>query len=227
MGMKIPLGKLYTEDTVLLTAEMFASHETINQTREHYAQYLLQQRFLACRIGIPYVVEDRVYNPSSWIDIFMQELPVKAEWFYYIDMSLKHDISKWSWSFPEIGEARTLYIKCSRGINWNDFLASIWDFTKNNVKVVLLDCNKLLRHNKYQKILQSLILRGVLLGFHGEFHTGWWESERKIIKEMSYLNVVDFWQTRYFDHNHELFKKELKNKYRYFSKANPKYITSI
>lgn len=227
MGMKDLLGELYTEDTVLLTADMLANIETINQTREHYAQYLSQQRFLACRAGIPYVVEDRVYDPTAWIGSFLNDLPVEAQWFYYMDMSLRHDISKWNWSFPELGEARTLYIKCSRGINWNDFLASIWDFTKNNLKVVLLDCNGLLRHGKHQKILRSLILRGVKLGFHGEFHTKWWQSDRKIINELSYLNVVDFWQTRYFDNTSDLFKMELKNKYRYFSKLNPKNITAV
>ena len=218
MGMNLPLGNLYAEDTVLLSAEMFANADLINQTRERYAEYLSSQRFKACRIGIPYVVEDRVYDPSSWLGPFLHELPAKASWFYYMDMSLRHDISKWSWSFPEIGESRILYIKCSRGIHWNDFLSSVWDFVKNNVNVVLLDTNKVLHHSKYEKIMQSLVLRGVALGFHGEFTTNWWQSERTLVKRLSYLNLVDFWQTKSFTLDTPQCEKEIKNKQRYFAK---------
>jgi len=218
MGMNLPLGNLYTEDTVLLSAEMFATGDLINQTRERYAHYLSNQRFGACRIGIPYVVEDRVYDPSSWIGSFISELPAKGNWFYYLDMSMRHDISKWSWSFPELRETKTLYIRCSRGINWNEFLSSIWEFVKNNVNVILLDTNKLLLHQKHAKIIQSLVLRGVVLGFHGEFSNNWWQSERRLIKKLSFLNVVDFWQTKHFYDESNISRREIKNKQLYMSK---------
>jgi hypothetical protein len=220
MGMNLPLGNLYAEDTVLLTAEMFADSDLINQTRERYAEYLSSQRFKACRIGIPYVVEDRVYDPSAWLGPFLHELPVKASWFFYMDMSLRHDISRWTWSFPEIGDSRTLYIKCSRGIQWDNFLSSIWDFVKNNVNVVLLDTNKVLHHSKNEKIMQSLILRGVALGFYGEFPVSWWQRESSLIKKISSLNLVDFWQTKNFSLHTPECEKEIKRKQCYFAKNN-------
>ena len=76
--MNLTLGNLYAEDTVLMSAEIFANADLINQTRERYAEYLSSQRFKACRIGIPYVVDDRVYDPSSWLGPFLHELPAKA-----------------------------------------------------------------------------------------------------------------------------------------------------
>ncbi len=222
MGMNVPLGSLQKEDTLLLSPALFANSEVIDQTRIKYATYLKQEKFRECRIGIPYVVEDRVYDPLPWIGAFLHDLPAKATWFFFMDMSLRHDISKWTWSFPEIGENRVLYIKISRRINWNHFLSSIWDFVKNNIQVVLLDTNKVLMHPKHPKILQSLVLRGVQLGFHGEFNLSWWQNESRFVKKLAYLNIVDFWQTQYWDIEHPCSQKEIKNKILYFSKSDSK-----
>jgi hypothetical protein len=86
--------------------------------------------------------------------------------------------------------------------------------------VILLDTNKVLLHSKYEKIIQSLVLRGVALGFHGEFPVNWWQSESALIKKISYLNLVDFWQTKNFSLHTPECEKEIKSKQRYFAKNN-------
>jgi hypothetical protein len=191
--------------------------KSIDLTRERYAQYLLKEKFTACRIGIPYVVEGEIYDASSWITAFVHELPANASWFYYMDMSLRRDLSKWSWPFPDGGDQRILYIKCATEINWNDFLSSIWDLVKNNLSVVLLDTNKVLSHPKSDKILKSLVLRGVTLGFHGEFPKKWWQSNNRLVKKLAQQKIVDFWQTNYYDLNNRLHQVESHNK-QYYSK---------
>ena len=215
MGMNIPLGTIYKEDTILLSPDVLATVKSIDETRERYAQYLLKEKFTACRIGIPYVVEDKIYDARSWITAFTHELPVTASWFYYMDMSLQHNLSKWKWPFPEGGDQRILYIKCSKGMHWNDFLTSIWDLVKNNLNVVLLDTNKVLSHPKSDKILQSLVLRGVLLGFHGEFPQKWWQSKKRLIRKLAQLKIVDFWQTSCYNLNNRHYQVESQNKQYY------------
>jgi hypothetical protein len=217
MGMNLPLGTIYKEDTILLSPDVLATVKSIDETRERYAQYLLKEKFTACRIGIPYVVEDNIYDARSWITAFTHELPVTASWFYYMDMSLQHNLSKWKWPFPEGGDQRILYIKCSKGMHWNDFLSSIWDLVKNNLNVVLLDTNKVLNHPKSDKILQSLVLRGVLLGFHGEFPKKWWQSKKRLIRKLAQLKIVDFWQTSCYNLNNRHYQVESQNK-QYYSK---------
>jgi hypothetical protein len=217
MGINIPLGTIYKEDTILLSPDVLATVKSIDETRERYAQYLLKEKFTACRIGIPYVVEDNIYDARSWITAFTHELPVTASWFYYMDMSLQHNLSKWKWPFPEGGDQRILYIKCSKGMHWNDFLSSIWDLVKNNLNVVLLDTNKVLNHPKSDKILQSLVLRGVLLGFHGEFPKKWWQSKKRLIRKLAQLKIVDFWQTSCYNLNNRHYQVESQNK-QYYSK---------
>jgi hypothetical protein len=216
MGMILPLGTLYQEDTLLFTSEILANADLTRQTCKYYRRYLSKEQFRSCRIGIPYVVEDRVYDPSDWIMQFLHEIPIESNWFSYMDMSLRHDIKKWNWSFPELGENNILYIKVSRQINWNDFLSSIWDFTKNNINVVLLDTNKVLYHPKYEKLLQSLTLRGVSLGFNGVFPKHWLWGSKGLVKKMSQLQVVDFWQTSIIDSNNRVHQEEIGNKLIYF-----------
>ena len=215
MGMNLPLGTIYKEDIILLCPEVLSTVKSIDLTRERYAQYLLKEKFTACRIGIPYVVEGEIYDASSWITAFVHELPANASWFYYMDMSLRRDLSKWSWPFPDGGDQRILYIKCATEINWNDFLSSIWDLVKNNLSVVLLDTNKVLSHPKSDKILKSLVLRGVILGFHGEFPKNWWQSNNRLVKKLAQQKIVDFWQTNYYDLNDWHYQVECHNKQHY------------
>jgi hypothetical protein len=215
MGMNLPLGTIYKEDIILLGANVLSTVKSIDLTREGYAQYLLKEKFTACRIGIPYVVEGEIYDASSWITAFVHELPANASWFYYMDMSLRRDLSKWSWPFPDGGDQRILYIKCATEINWNDFLSSIWDLVKNNLSVVLLDTNKVLSHPKSDKILKSLVLRGVTLGFHGEFPKKWWQSNNRLVKKLAQQKIVDFWQTNFYDLNDWHYQVECHNKQHY------------
>lgn len=215
MGMNLPLGTIYKEDTILLGSDVISTVQSIDETRERYANYLLKEKFTACRIGIPYVVEDKIYDARSWITAFTHELPATASWFYYIDMSLRRDLSKWNWPFPDGGDKQLIYIKCSRSINWNDFLTSIWDLAKNNLTVVLLDTNKVLYHPKHEKILQSLVLRGVVLGFHGEFPKQWWQSRNRLVKKLAQLKIIDFWQSQCYDLNNKHCQIEWSNKQHY------------
>lgn len=218
MGMNLPLGNFYQEDTILLTTEMIASSDLINLHSEVYGRYLKKEQFRSCRIGIPFVVEDRIFDPSALIPHFTHSLPIQTEWFSYMDMSLRHDINRWTWTFPELFESKTLYIKCSRSINWNEFLSSLWDFAKNNINIVLLDTNKVLYHPKYEKLLQSLTLRGVSLGFNGIFPKHWLLGPKQVVRKMAQLEAVDFWQTSYFDNQVRTHQEELSNKLLYFNK---------
>jgi hypothetical protein len=124
--------------------------------------------------------------------------------------------SKWLQQFPELHECKEIYVRGSKNADWNDFLNSIWDFNKNNTQVFLLDSNCILEHPKSHKIIQSLVFRGVTLGFNGDFPTNWWQSKTRFLKMFADWDVLDFWQTKHFNVGSKEFAEEKENKIKYF-----------
>jgi hypothetical protein len=216
MGMQQHLGKLYQCDTFLLTTEQLVSIETLSGILNLYSDYFLLQKFESCKIGIPYVVDQELWEPCPGVSSAFKSKGISFEWFYYLDLSTQKQIGKYNhWTFPKVHPSKDIYIKCSHHMNWEHFLGSIWDFIKNEMNVILLDTNKVLTHPKHEKIMKALALRGVLLGFHGSFPVKWWESQKKMIKKLAYLELVDFWQSRCIDSKDKAFEKEIAAKVYY------------
>lgn len=221
MGMQKPLGFLYDEDTFLLDGENMADAESFKRSLTTYLGYLKLQNFKKCKVGIPFVVDGYHFNPDPMIELVWNGSDIKIDWFYYVNMSVKTDLQKWIWKFPNLKSSKNLYIKCSGSINWDEFLGSIWDFVKNDLNVILLDSNKILYHPKHEKILKSLALRGVSLGFHGDFPVKWWQNASRVIKKLAFLELVDFWQSKNIDVDDTAFQKEYRNKVKYQSNLQP------
>lgn len=209
------LGKLLSEDIVMVRPEVFMIEQNRNQFKSLYVEYLKEEGFTSCKIGFPYLILGKRYEIGSWIDSFLSGFPCKVTQFYYFDLASDLKPSKWGIHFPEILEQPELYVRCSKSTDWNDFLASVWDFNKVNVHVQLLNTNAVLSHSKYQKIIQSLLFRGVSLGFHGSFQLKWWQTQNRFLKMFANWGVVDFWHTQSFEIHGKsyLLEKEIKLKY--------------
>ena len=211
------LGNLVSEDLVMVRPEVFMIEQNRDQFKSHYVEYLKQERYKSCKIGFPYLVLGKRYEIGSWIDSFLTGFPCPVTYFYYFDLASEIKPSKWSVNFPEILEQPDLYVRCSKSTDWNDFLASIWDFNRVNVHVRLLNTNAVLGHPKYQKIIQSLLFRGVTLGFHGSFQLKWWQTQNRFLRMFADWGVVDFWHTQAFEFNSKSYLFEKENKLKYLS----------
>jgi len=211
------LGKLMSEDMVIVRPEVFMIEQNRNQFKTLYVEYLKEEGFTSCKIGFPYLVLGKRYEIGTWIDSFISGFPCTVNSFYYFDLASDLKPSKWSTSFPEILEQPDLYVRCSKSTDWNDFLASVWDFNKVNVHVHMLNANAVLSHPKNQKIIQSLLFRGVSLGFHGSFQLKWWQTQNRFLRMFANWGIVDFWHTQSFDCHSKSYLVEKENKLKYLN----------
>lgn len=192
------LSEFIQEDVVLLTTEDFLTEQSRKLFQDNYNEYLQKEGIASCRIGLPFLVLEKRFENPIWLNDFVNDFSCPTKIIYYMDLESAIRPSKWLIKYPELLENKELYIRASRNADWNDFLNSIWDFNKANIQLLLLDTNCILEHSKSQKIIQSLIFRGVSLGFHGDFPKSWWHSRNRYIKLIADWGVLDFWQTNSF-----------------------------
>ncbi len=192
------LSEFIQEDFVLLTAEDFLTEQSRKLFQDNYNEFLQKEGIATCKIGLPFLILDKQFENPIWLNEFVNDFSCPTKIIYYMDLESAIRPSKWLIKYPELLEKSELFVRASRNADWNDFLNSIWDFNKANIELFLLDTNCILEHPKSQKIIQSLIFRGVSLGFHGDFPKSWWQSRNRYIKLISDLGVLDFWQTNCF-----------------------------
>ncbi len=215
-SLDMPLSRKLAEDLVLVQPEEFMTAQSREAFRTKYSEYLRQEGFTSCKIGFPYMILGKRNEMGDWLQPFLEAFPCPASVFYYFDLASEIRPGKWSTIFPEILSMPNLYVRCSKSTDWNDFLTSIWDFNKANVHVHLLNTNAVMHHQKYQKIIQSLLFRGVTLGFHGSFNLKWYQNRSRFLRSFANWGVVDFWHTKSFDLNTKEYLYEKENKLKYF-----------
>lgn len=210
------LSEYIREDYIVLRPEDFLTEDSRNEVQKQYAKYIQQEEIAISHIGLPYLVLNKRFEAGEWLDSFLNGIPCETKLFYYFELNHSLKPSKWLQQYPELSDSKEIYVRGSRAADWNDFLNSIWDFNKINTQVFLLDSNCALDHPKSSKIIQSLLFRGVTLGFHGDFSTSWWQSKSRFIKMFADWGVLDFWQTKHFNIDTKEFTEEKENKIRYF-----------
>lgn len=210
------LSEFIREDYIVLRTEDFLTEESRNSVQKQYVGYIQQEGILISHIGLPYLVLNKRFEAGEWLGSFLSGIPCETKVFYYFELNNSVKPSQWLQQFPELLESKEIYVKGSRSADWNDFLSCIWDFNKINTQVFLLDSNCILDHPKSNKIIQSLLFRGVTLGFHGDFSTSWWQSKSRFIRMFADWGVLDFWQTKHYNLESKEFAEEKENKLKYF-----------
>ncbi len=210
------LSEYIREDFIVLRTEDFLTEEARSEVQKNYSNYVKHEGISKCQIGLPYLVLNKRFEAGEWLGSFLSGIPCETQVFYYLELSNSVKPSKWLQQFPELIDCKEIYVRGSKNADWNDFLNCIWDFNKNNTQVFLLNSNCILEHPKSHKIIQSLVFRGVTLGFHGDFPTSWWQSKNRFLKMFAEWDVLDFWQTKHFNLDSKEFAEEKEYKIKYF-----------
>jgi hypothetical protein len=210
------LSEYIREDYMVLRTEDFLTEHSRSEVQKQYSQYIQQEKIAISHIGLPYLVLNKRFEAGEWLGTFLSGIPCETKVFYYFELNNSVKPSKWLQEYPELLDSKEIYVRGSRAADWNDFLNCIWDFNKINTQVFLLDSNCVLDHPKSNKVIQSLLFRGVTLGFHGDFSTSWWQSKSRFIKMFADWGVLDFWQTKHYNIASKEFTEEKENKIKYF-----------
>lgn len=113
--------------------------------------------------------------------------------FEYIDLVEKKSVNHWIRKHPQLNEAKIIYFRASDKTDWNAFLNSVWDLAKVGTEIKLLDSNQIFSQSNALKKINSLVMRGVVLGFYPNFPKKWYQTENSAIKNIAKLKLVDFW----------------------------------
>lgn len=132
--------------------------------------------------------------------------------FSYIDLIDKKSIDHSIRMYSQENNFKIIYFKASEKTDWNAFLNSVWDLAKIGTEIRLLDSNQIFSQNNALKKINSLVMRGVILGFYPNFPKKWYQSEVSAIKNVAKLKLVDFWMCSVHDIVSNNFKQSFHRK---------------
>ncbi len=113
--------------------------------------------------------------------------------FEYIDLIDRKNSYQIIRNLTENNDSKIIYFKASENTDWNLFLNSLWDLAKVGTEIRLLDSNQIFSQSNSLKKINSLVMRGVILGFYPNFPKKWYQSDSAAIKQIARLKLVDFW----------------------------------
>ena len=160
------------------------------------------------KIGFPFLLEERTYDIPKNMGEFMKENVNRVTCFFYYELNKRRGFQKWVKEFPEIKSSKSIYFKATEETDWGLFIGSIWDLAREGIDIRLLDSNKIFLASNPMKKLNSLVLRGVSLGFFPRFPKKWFQSENKVINQYAKLKLVDFWTLTTVHKLSEIYEKE-------------------
>ncbi len=145
------------------------------------------------KIGFPFLLEERTYEVPQIVGDFVKRHSDRVSCFFYHELNKRRGFQKWLKEFPEIKSTKLIYFKATEETDWGLFIGSIWDIAREGIDIRLLDSNKIFDTSNPMKKLNSLVLRGVSLGFFPNFPKKWFQSENRVIDQYARLKLVDFW----------------------------------
>jgi len=175
--------------------------------------YFLKQQSELRKLNIGFPISSDLTILLSILDRY--DFSFEVSTFEYIELTEKKSINHWIRKYPKLNDAKVLYFRASESTDWNSFLNSIWDLAKIGTEIRLLDSNLIFSQSNALKKINSLVMRGVILGFYPNFPKKWYQSEISVIKNMARLKLVDFWMISVPEIISNTYQKSLQRKQTY------------
>ena len=198
-----------SEITIVLNAEHLQNREYLRILSSKLLALQNAISFEIINIGIP------ISSNTNVVEECMNHAQLNLKVFSYIDLNSKKSLLKWLEKYPHLKTSSCICFKASPKTDWNAFLGSVWDLAKEGLEIRLLDSNQIFTQSNALKKINSLILRGVFLGFYPSFPRKWFQSRDRVIQNIAKLRLVDFWIISVEDLESNNFNQFADNVYKY------------